>query len=68
MGITLEIRGLPGAYDNTDLIIFNKSGFISRIKVKNIPIKQRATSCVKLIESFPEKDQIICVLKVDDFV
>lgn len=54
--------------DNTDLIIFNKSGFISRIKVKNIPIKQRATSCVKLIESFPEKDQIICVLKVDDFV
>lgn len=53
--------------DNSDLIIFNKSGFISRIKVKNVPIKQRATSCMKLIERFPLNDQIICVLKVDDF-
>lgn len=54
--------------DNSDLIIFNKSGFISRIKVKSIPIKQRVTGCVKLIETFPKNDQIICVLKVDDFV
>ena len=54
--------------DNSDLIIFNKSGFISRIKVKSVPIKKRATSCMKLIERFPLNDQIICVLKMDDFV
>ena len=53
--------------DNTDLIIFNKSGVINRIKVKNIPVKKRATRCVKLIDMLPENDQIICVLKVDDF-
>ncbi len=54
--------------DNSDLIIFNKSGFISRIKVKSVPIKQRVTGCMKLIETFPKNDQIICVLKVDVFV
>ncbi len=47
--------------DNSDLIIFNKSGSISRIKVKSVPIKQRATSCMKLIERYPLNDQIICV-------
>ena len=53
--------------DDTDLITFHKSGVINRIKVKDIPIKKRATRCVKLIETSPENDQIICVLKVDDF-
>lgn len=53
--------------DDTDLITFHKSGVINRIKVKNVPVKKRATRCVKLIETSPENDQIICVLKVDDF-
>ncbi len=53
--------------DDTDLIIFNKSGIINLIKVKDVPIKKRATSCVKLIETLPENDEIICVLKVEAF-
>lgn len=64
---TGKVVDIATVTDNTDLIIFNKSGFISQIKVKNVPIKQRATSCVKLIETFPKNDQIICVLKLDDF-
>lgn len=53
--------------DDNDLIFFNKSGVINRIKVKNIPIKKRSTRCVKLIDTLSENDQIICVLKVTDF-
>lgn len=64
---TGKVVNIATVTNNTDLIIFNKSGFISRIKIQNVPIKQRATSCLKLIETFPENDQIICVLKVDDF-
>ncbi len=70
MGLTNEtgkVVDIFTVHDDTDLIIFNKSGVINRIKVKNIPIKKRATRCVKLIEMFPKSDQIICVLKVDDF-
>lgn len=64
---TGKVVGIVTVTDDTDLIFFYKSGVINRIKVKNIPIKKRATRCVKLIETFPENDQIICVLKVDDF-
>lgn len=53
--------------NDTDLIIFSKSGVINRIKANYVPIKKRATSCLKLIEAFPKNDQIICVLKVNDF-
>lgn len=70
MNITNEtgkVVDIATVTDNTDLIIFNKSGVINRINVKNVPIKERATRCVKLIEMFPKNDQIICVLKVDDF-
>lgn len=52
--------------EDSDLLIFNKSGAINRIKVKNVPIKKRTTQCVKLIDMFPEHDQIVCILKVDD--
>lgn len=62
---TGKVVDIATVTDDTDLIIFNKSGIINLIKVKNVPIKKRATSCVKLIEKFPENDQIICVLKVD---
>ena len=64
---TGKVVDIATVTDDTDLIIFNKSGIIKLIKVKNVPIKKRALSCVKLIESFPENDQIICVLKVDAF-
>ncbi len=64
---TGKVVDIATVTDDTDLIIFNKSGIINLIKVKNVPIKKRATSCVKLIETFPENDQIICVLKVDAF-
>ena len=62
-----KVAAITTVTDDTDLIIFYKSGVINRIKAKNVPIKKRTTSCVKLIETFPKNDQIICVLKVDDF-
>lgn len=64
---TGKVIAITTVTDDTDLIIFYKSGVINRIKAKNVPIKKRTTSCVKLIEMFPKNDQIICVLKVDDF-
>lgn len=64
---TGKVVDIDTVSDDTDLIIFSKSGAINRIKAKNVPIKKRTTSCVKLIEMFPKNDQIICVLKVDDF-
>ena len=64
---TGKVVDIATVTDDTDLIILNKSGVINRIKVKNIPIKGRATRCVKLIDIFPKNDQIICVLKVDNF-
>ena len=64
---TGKVIAITTVTDDTDLIIFYKSGVINRIKAKNVPIKKRTTSCVKLIETFPKNDQIICVLKVEDF-
>lgn len=64
---TGKVVDIETVSDDTDLIIFSKSGVINRIKAKNVPIKKRTTSCVKLIETLPKNDQIICVLKVDDF-
>ena len=64
---TGKVIAITTVTDDTDLIIFYKSGVINRIKAKNVPIKKRTTSCVKLIETFPKNDQVICVLKVDDF-
>ncbi len=64
---TAKVIAITTVTDDTDLIVFNKSGVINRIKVRNVPIKGRATRGVKLIENFPESDQIVCVLKVYDF-
>lgn len=64
---TVKVVAIATVTDDTDLLVFNKSGVIKRIKVRNVPIKGRAARCVKLIEIFPKNDQIICVLKVDDF-
>lgn len=64
---TGKVVAITKVTDNTDLIIFKKNGSIERIKVKDVPIKNRATSCLKLIDMSSDNDHIICVLKVDDF-
>ena len=64
---TGKVVAITTVTDDTDLIIFYKSGVTNLIKVKNVPIKKRATQCVKSIDMLSENDQIICVLKVDDF-
>ena len=70
MNFTIEsgkVVDIATVTNDIDLLFFSKSGVINRIKAKNVPIKKRATSCLKMIESFPKNDQIICVLKVDAF-
>ena len=64
---TERVVAITMVNDDSDLIIFKKSGGIERIKVKNVPIKNRATRGVKLINMFSKNDQIICVLKVENF-
>ena len=63
---TGKVVAITTVSDDNDLLIFNKSDGINQIKVKNVPIKHRTTQCVKLIDNFPDNDQIVCVLKVDD--
>lgn len=62
---TGKVVAITTVTDDTDLIIFYKSGVINLIKVRNVPIKKRASQCVRLIDIFPGNDQIIGVLKVD---
>ena len=64
---TGKVVAITTVTDDTDLIIFYKSGVINLINVRNVPIKKRASQCVRLIDIFPGNDQIICVLKVDVF-